>query len=83
MAFNEVPERLINAGLYLQLGPTKRGLVGGSIAENVEVFPIATVKKRDGYKRWRPYQESYPVTGLVKMEGKFLIMAGDLDEQDV
>lgn len=82
MAFNEVPERLINAGLYLQLGPTKKGLVGGSIAENVEVFPIATIKKRGGYRRWIEVQEGYPVTNLVHMEGKYLIMAGDLDEQD-
>ena len=83
MAFNEAPERLASAGLMLHLGPTKRGLVGAETAENVEVFPIATITKRDGYKRWRPIQENYPVTGLVRMDEKFLIMAGDLDERDV
>lgn len=66
----------------LHLGPTKKGLVGAQTAENVEVFPIATVTKRPGYKRWLAVQENYPVTGLVRMNDKFLIMAGDLDEQD-
>ena len=82
MAFNEVPERLVDAGLMLHLGPTKKGLVGASTAENVEVYPMATVTKRGGYRRWLSVQENYPVTGLVHFDGKYLVMAGDLDEQD-
>jgi len=82
LAFKEVPERLVEAGLMLHLGPTKKGLVGGLIADNVELYPMATVTKRGGYRRWRTVHENYPVTNLVRFDDKLLIMAGDLDEYD-
>lgn len=80
MAFREAIGRLEGAGLQLHASPTKLGPEAAIVAENVEFYPTNTITKRDGYCRWRDVQELAPVTGLLVMSGRILIMAGELDE---
>jgi hypothetical protein len=82
LAFESGLRKLTEAGLALHVGPTKKGLAAASVAQNVELFPSATITKRPGYRRWLHVREDYPVTGLVRIGDKYLIMAGDLDARD-
>lgn len=80
MAFKEDLGRLDGAGLQLSASPTKIGREAAVVAQNTEFWPHRTISKRQGYARWRDLRENFPITALVSMDGRFLIMAGELDE---
>ena len=83
MAFKEGLDRLQAAGLYRNRGITRLGAVGGVIAKNVSLYPLATITKRPGYKRFLEVQKAHPVTNVFRFDNNIIILAGDVDERNV
>lgn len=83
MGLAEVKIGLEGAGLKLDASPTRISPAAALIADNVEYWPRAAISKRGGYDRYLDgTRENYPVTGLVVMSEKQVVLAGDVDEFD-
>ncbi len=84
MASEERLDRLDNAGLALNLGPTRLPFGAALSSINFEMRPAGAISKRPGYRRFlSPLAMGAAVLGFLENDGHYLTVAGgNVDARD-
>ena len=83
MASEERLDRLENAGLALNVGPTRLPYGAALSSINFEMSPSGAISKRGGYRRFlSPLAMGAAIMGFLENDGHYLTMAGDVDARD-